>query len=299
MRKKIHFLIILFFLSISYLKSATTYHLAVGLEFLNSSAYQKNHNVSFSDYATSGVPKDLERMRRIALYNGHNFEKLCNENATVENIIKKISEIGGKVKPGDTFIFYFSGHGVELPDENGDEKSGYDQALAAYDDFLIDDQIYILLNRFFKKTNNVMIVDACHSSTSYKLNKSFLDFKISKNKMLKYQNEILADKQNSNDSKTICDFGKFEDITEDFNLIYIGAAEDKAEADGDDKGGLLTVHLESIISNAIALGTWNSFTYPILACEIRRRTTLVQDTQYHEIGKSVNTYADKLPFKTL
>lgn len=293
------FVLIGFFLNLSYSQSGVTYHLAIGMEFLDSSAYETKHHVSFSDYATSGVPKDIERMKRIAIRNGHVFEKLCNENATVENIKNKISEIGNKAKAGDSFIFYFSGHGVELPDKNGDEKSGFDQALVAYDDYLIDDEIYVLLNRYFKKTNNVMIVDACHSSTSYKLEKSFLDFKFNKSKILKYQNETLADKQDEKTSALICDFGKKEQIKEDFNLIYIGATEDSAQADGGGNGGLLTINLESVIVTAAAVGNWSSYTYPRLACEIRRRSLLVQNIQYHEIGSSVNKYADNIPFKTL
>jgi hypothetical protein len=236
-------------------------------------------------------------MQRIALRNGHVFDTICNKNATAENIKKKISEIGKKIKPEDTFIFYFSGHGVEIPDLNGDEKSGFDQAFAAYDDYLVDDEIYILLNRYFKKTNNVMIVDACHSSTSYKMNKSFLDFKIVKGKMLKFQNESLADKQDENLNPLTCAFGKTEDITENFDLIYIGAAADNQEGDGKSNGGLLTIHLESIISQSA--GIWNTYTFPRLACELRRRVGMLQTVQYHEIGATVNKYADKIPFKIL
>ncbi|GAA3773186.1 hypothetical protein GCM10022423_29560 [Flavobacterium ginsengiterrae] len=262
-------------------------------------AYQAKYNVSFSDYATSGVAKDLERMKRIALRNGHIFEKITNEDATVENIKKKISEIGGIIKEGDTFVFYFSGHGAELPDQNGDEESKFDQVLAAYDDYLVDDEVYKLLNRYFQKTKNIMIVDACHSSSSYKINKSFLDFKIDKNKRLRFQNEIIADRQLEKQNSLICDFGNIEDINEDFNLIYIGAAEDSAEASGGSNGGLLTINLESIIINAMAVGNWNSYTYPRLACELRTRISLMQNVQYHEIGKSVNKYANTIPFKTL
>lgn len=285
-------------------QSQKTYMLTVAMQHIDAKAYYTHYNKSFDDDATSGVPSDIAKMKKIAQRNDHVLTELANSNATVAEIKKSIEKIGKIVTEGDTFIFYFSGHGDVLPDKNGDEKTGFDQALVAYDDFLIDDDIYILLNQYFKKTNNVMIVDACHSSTSYKHNIFFLDFKIGKTNALKHNNEQKALNAETVQEKSIeiagkCAFGKDEDITEAFNLIYIGATEDEKTAKGNINGGLLTISLDNVITSALSTGAWKNYTYPQMACEVAKRMAKKnQNLQYHEIGTSVDKYAENTPFKT-
>lgn len=281
-----------------------TYMLTVGMQHIDAKAYYTNYKKSFDNAATGGVPSDIAKMKKIAQRNGHILTELDNSNATAAEIKKNIEKIGKIVTEGDTFIFYFSGHGDVLTDKNGDEITGFDQALVAYDDFLIDDDIYKLLNQYFKKTNNVMIVDACHSSTSYKHNLFFLDFKIGKNNALKHKNEEKAVNAETVQEKSIemagkCAFGKDEDITEAFNLIYIGATEDEKTAQGNINGGLLTICLDNVITSALSTGAWKNYSYPQMACEVAKRMAKKkQNLQYHEIGISVDKYAENTPFKT-
>lgn len=286
-----------------YSQTHKTYFLIVGMEYIDSKAYYARYKKSFSNQATSGVANDVRKMKMIGERNEHVIKELMNTKATVSAIKKNIEDIGNKVEEGDTFIFYFSGHGDILKDTNGDEITGFDQALVAYDDFLIDDAIYELLNKYFKKTNNVMIVDACHSSTSYKFANYFMDFKTAKNKALKFANEEKAIQFEKLQTETIelqgsCAFGEDEDISEAFNLIYIGATEDENPAGGNINGGLLTICLDMVINRALASFTWNNYTYPKMACEVAEQMANEhQNLQYHEIGISVDNYAQKTPFK--
>ncbi|GEM_PF-1560988 len=288
-----------------YCQTSKTYLLTIGMQHIDAKAYQTRYKKTFSDDATSGVPNDIEKMKKIAQRNGHDHIELTDKEATVTAIKNTIETIAKKVRNGDTFIFYFSGHGDVLPDKNGDEKTGFDQALVAYDDFLVDDEIYELLNKYFKKTNNVMIVDACHSSTTYKYAHFFLDFKIGKAKALKYANEEKAMKAESGQEEVFensgtCNLGKNEDIHEAFNLIYLGATEDENTAQGNINGGLLTVCMDNVITMALASGAWKNYTYARMACEVAKRMMQKsQNLQYHEIGISVDKYAEKTPFKTL
>lgn len=89
MERKFYCAALLFFWSICQAQQAKACHLAVGLEFLDSAAYKKKYGDSFNAYATSGVGKDLERMKRIALRNGHVFDTIYNRNVTAANIKKK------------------------------------------------------------------------------------------------------------------------------------------------------------------------------------------------------------------
>lgn len=82
-------------------------------------------------------------------------------------------------KPGDTVLFYFSGHGYHVPDRDGDERAenagdDQDEVLVAhdgrlyadgrYEGFVIDDEIAARLKKL-KDRQVVMLFDSCHSGT--------------------------------------------------------------------------------------------------------------------------------------
>jgi hypothetical protein len=57
-----------------------------------------------------------------------------NNEATRENIRKMITEwLPSVTKPGDTVFFFYSGHGGQIPDDDGDEKDKLDEVLSPYD----------------------------------------------------------------------------------------------------------------------------------------------------------------------
>lgn len=103
---------------------------------------------------------------------------LTDREATREAILKNFESwlIEGS-SPGDLLLFYFSGHGVQVRDQNGDEDDGMDEALAPYDVILegardpiearliVDDELGVLL-RQLKDRQVVVIVDACYSGTA-------------------------------------------------------------------------------------------------------------------------------------
>lgn len=73
-------------------------------------------------------------------------------------------------QPGDSLVFYFSGHGLRQPDFKGDEEDGYDETLCPVDfrkeGMILDNDI----NSFIVKPLPAgvtlhAIIDACHSGT--------------------------------------------------------------------------------------------------------------------------------------
>lgn len=57
-----------------------------------------------------------------------------NEQATRDNLELTVTQWLPKVtRPGDTVFIYFSGHGSQIPDDNGDEKDGIDELLIPHD----------------------------------------------------------------------------------------------------------------------------------------------------------------------
>lgn len=75
--------------------------------------------------------------------------------------------------PGDEVFFYYSGHGLQVPDVSGDEQDGLDEALAPADvkvgpsgfvNVILDDEIEALLDRL-RDRQVTMMIDSCHSGT--------------------------------------------------------------------------------------------------------------------------------------
>ena len=280
-------------------QSPKTYTLIAGLQYIDGAAYKKLHNgIVYGTDATAGVALDIGRMQKISEANQHIVTTLFNKKASRENILKAIEDIGKKITTGDYFFFYFSGHGDYIPDVSGDELSHFDQVLVAYNDYVVDDEIYALLNKYFTKTKNVMIVDACHSSTSFKMVKIFLDFKKkTSGQTTLFQNELNDQKQN--DFPADCNFGASVPTEEAFDLIYFGATSDEGVAGGDAaSGGYLTYWLSQIKEDAEYTHSWDTYTYESLACELSRKLGgWGQQLQFHRIGRHVDNYSFQIPFK--
>lgn len=102
---------------------------------------------------------------------------LKDHEATRDNILKKFKDwlIQGS-REGDTVLFFFSGHGAQVNDQNGDEEDGLDEAFCPYDTvpegartvmearLILDDELGLLL-RELRGREVVGIVDSCHSGT--------------------------------------------------------------------------------------------------------------------------------------
>lgn len=80
----------------------------------------------------------------------------------IEKLIK-----GGK--KGDTLLLHYSGHGSNVPDDNGDEADHRDEILCPTDldwkDTLRDDWLRKIFNKLRKGVSLTVIMDCCHSGT--------------------------------------------------------------------------------------------------------------------------------------
>ncbi|MFT3719863.1 caspase family protein [Pseudorhodoferax sp.] len=77
--------------------------------------------------------------------------------------------VGGAQK-GDVVVITYSGHGTYVPDLNGDEADGLDEALCPYDlqtggGALLDDEIHAIFAARAAGVRLVLISDSCHSGT--------------------------------------------------------------------------------------------------------------------------------------
>lgn len=79
---------------------------------------------------------------------------LVNQRATRENIVHRLGAALGQAEPGDIVVFYFSGHGSQVRDRDGDELTdALDELICPYDmdwdrgTYLIDDDLEAALAR--------------------------------------------------------------------------------------------------------------------------------------------------------
>jgi hypothetical protein len=132
----------------------------------------------------NGVSLDIAMMREFAHLMGFKTDEikvLEHEHASTAKVYDAVENwlING-AGPDDRVLFYFSGHGSQIPDENNDEDDQFDEVLLLYDTVfaeksgrqtltgvLLDDHLSHMLARM-KSRNILVILDACHSGSATK-----------------------------------------------------------------------------------------------------------------------------------
>jgi hypothetical protein len=129
-----------------------------------------------------GIELDIGVMKEVAENLGFKpaaTRVLLNEAATLAAVRQALQQwlIEG-TSPSDRVLLYYSGHGTQLPDDDGDEDDGLDEAWtlhdmaparrhgrATLDGVLLDDELAEALARIPSR-QVLVLVDACHSGTS-------------------------------------------------------------------------------------------------------------------------------------
>lgn len=101
---------------------------------------------------------------------GFAVTKLLDGQATKAAMVEEFKTVIGAASRGDVVVISFSGHGTYVPDIDGDELDGLDEALCPYDlqtsgAALIDDEIHALFAARKPGIRLVLISDSCHSGT--------------------------------------------------------------------------------------------------------------------------------------
>lgn len=128
---------------------------------------------------------DVKLLAPTLIKQSFSIQKLCNKEATANNIRKSLASFSTKCKSGDIVYLHFSCHGQPFEDYDGDESDGWDEALVPFDalkeydqgkytgeNHITDDE----LNGYLKTIrNNVgpkgivyVVIDACHAGSSYR-----------------------------------------------------------------------------------------------------------------------------------
>ncbi len=132
--------------------------------------------IGISDYSASGLPNlpgaknDVERMAEVLRkrfgFSGaqDSITTLLDAQATHRGIAQAFATLREKSHPGDQVFVYYSGHGSQTPDLNGDEPSKAEEN-DRYD--VLDDQIRDWLGQIGQETGEMVIFvsDSCHSGS--------------------------------------------------------------------------------------------------------------------------------------
>jgi uncharacterized caspase-like protein len=95
---------------------------------------------------------------------------LRNAEATKAGIERAFAELIAGTRAGDRVFVFYSGHGSNLPDDDGEEKDGWDETIVAHDAApggkgqIRDDQ-FARWTADLAGRRIVMIFDSCHSGT--------------------------------------------------------------------------------------------------------------------------------------
>ena len=185
-----------------------------------------------------GVQKDLVNIKNLFKYlHIKHITTLENENASLKDVREAFNSYiqSDKNRKGNRFIFYYSGHGVQVIDKNGDEEDKKDEATALHDinlddkDFisegvLLDDELHSLLAQIESK--KILIFDKCHSGSSHRGYNPYIkavegEYELSP----KFLEDI---KKNIKSQKPLKDF------------VIFSATKDDQEAEDSPIGGLFT-----------------------------------------------------------
>lgn len=98
---------------------------------------------------------------------GFTVDALHDDEATRAAILRKLTDLVGSSRNGDVIVVQYSGHGTHVPDLDGDEVSGEDQAICPFDfedgQLLIDDDLRAVFRTLPGGVRLTCFMDNCYS----------------------------------------------------------------------------------------------------------------------------------------
>lgn len=218
-----------------------------------------------------GCELDVDNIERILSPLGYEIKTLKTAEATRDGILASLYRASENTAEGDIFVFYYSGHGGQQPDLNGDEVDGKDETLVAYDREVIDDKVHEALTRFKSGVRAVMISDSCNSGTNYRgrmtvpVNNEAIFMPVAR--------------------------GSNERVNINAQLIHLGGCRDGFSSEGYQGGGAFTMALCRAWQNGTFTGTFEE-----LHEKIRELITTSQKPQYNEYGQVTDAFREQRAF---
>ena len=100
---------------------------------------------------------------------GYSGVVMLDSAAIKQNVVSELERIVSGLRYRDRFVFTYSGHGTWVPDGDGDEIDGRDEALCCHDLYsgglLTDDELHRIFSKARYGTQITVLSDSCHSGT--------------------------------------------------------------------------------------------------------------------------------------
>jgi hypothetical protein len=231
--------------------------LLVGLESVDPVAYAGWNGKA----GCAGCELDVSNVKKILMAKQlaeKDIVRLKTQEATAEKVIQALTAAALRCKAGDLFVFYYSGHGGQVPDKNNDESDGKDETLVCYNRELVDDELGEIWPLFAKDVRIVMISDSCNSGSNFRAGPP-KPFALSK------PIKSLAQTKNPADMKAM--------------LIHLAACRDGSTSEGYESGGAFTEAFCNVVSQF--QGTYAELQEAILE---KTKNKVTQQAEYAEYG---------------
>ena len=97
------------------------------------------------------------------------YEVTMLREATLADVVGQLMDLVDKAGFGDRIVFTYSGHGTWVPDRDGDEADGRDEAMVMADyragGLLLDDTLQQIFSKLRRGVGTLILSDSCHSGT--------------------------------------------------------------------------------------------------------------------------------------
>ena len=239
--------------------------LAGTLLSFNSHAESRALIIGVGDYESEkvsdlpGLDIDVDTMKGVAMQLGYPesaIKVLQDSEATLANIQNGLTEwLVEGVTAEDQVLIYYTGHGSQTKDRDGDESDGLDEFLLAHDfnvasdnviyGALDDDSFYQALQKI--PTDNVLLmVDACHSGTGFKNFNGGLTGAEGGQPKFHYIETAGASVDGA--------FAAGEKGVSDDKFVALMASRDDEVAIATSRGSVFTLGIQNAIQNSLAAG---------------------------------------------
>jgi hypothetical protein len=126
-------------------------------------------NYPGTPYELHGCVNDALDWEQWAGEAGYATRALHDDSATRAAILGALEALVEQARRGDHVLITLSSHGTQVPDTNGDERDGYDEAFVPVDfrqaGVITDDELHELLGERHPGARFVVVADSCFSGT--------------------------------------------------------------------------------------------------------------------------------------
>lgn len=188
------------------------------------------------DGACPGCDLDVKGMSGLCVKRGIPQVVLLNADATQFRFLSacaaaaKSLEAAAKDGKSPLLLIYYSGHGGQVSDKNGDEADKKDETVCLWDGQLTDDLMYVALCKVTAGVRVVFITDSCNSGSNYRAPKDWA--------------RAMTARATRADGELACRF------------LHMGGCGDGESSFGGDGGGAFTTALLDAFAPGISWRAW-------------------------------------------